>query len=136
VLLPQIEFCVRYPTVGWNLIVFSLLSALGQLFIFYALLVFDSLVCTTITTVRKFMTIVISVVFHHNALSGWQWLSVLMVFGAVAYDAGLLSSASEVLEDNWGVTPQALCCAVEDKRRKSKKDEEDLVFCMQEVETA
>jgi hypothetical protein len=123
VLLPQIEFCVRYPTVGWNLIVFSLLSALGQLFIFYALLVFD-------------MTIVISVVFHHNALSGWQWLSVLMVFGAVAYDAGLLSSASEVLEDNWGVTPQALCCAVEDKRRKSKKDEEDLVFCMQEVETA
>ena len=89
----QLQFCMEYPAVGWNLFLFSLLSAVGQLFIFYSLLVFDSLVCTTITTIRKFMTIVISVVFHGNVLSALQWSSVWMVFGAVAYDAGLLQTA-------------------------------------------
>ena len=86
---PQLAFCVSYPGVGTNLLIFSLVSAVGQLFIFYSLLVFDSLVCTTITTLRKFATIAISVVFHGNVLSVPQWASVCMVFGAVAYDAGV-----------------------------------------------
>jgi UDP-galactose transporter B1 len=77
---------VDYPDVGRNIIIFSIVSAVGQLFIFYSLLVFDSLVCTTITTIRKFMTIVISVAFHGNVLSLVQWLSVAMVFGAIVFD--------------------------------------------------
>lgn len=86
---------------------FSLLSAVGQLFIFYSLLVFDSLVCTTITTIRKFLTIVISVAFHGNVLSVTQWGSVAMVFGAVAYDAGLFTvcQSARVLKLNVSPTP-------------------------------
>ena len=83
----QVQFCVDHPEIGRSVLLFSILSAVGQLFIFYSLLLFDSLVCTTITTTRKFLTIVISVVFHGNVLSTVQWLAVAMVFGAVMYDA-------------------------------------------------
>ncbi len=84
---------MNHPEVGRNVLLFSLLSAVGQLFIFYSLLLFDSLVCTTITTTRKFLTIVISVVFHGNVLSLSQWLAVAMVFGAIMYDSMLGGSS-------------------------------------------
>jgi UDP-galactose transporter B1 len=91
----QVQFLVNYPEIGRSVLLFALLSAVGQLFIFYSLLLFDSLVCTTITTTRKFLTIVISVVFHGNVLSAAQWLAVAMVFGAVMYDAKPPSNRSK-----------------------------------------
>jgi drug/metabolite transporter (DMT)-like permease len=92
----QVQFCIDYPEVGKNVLIFAVLSAVGQLFIFYSLLLFDSLVLSTITTTRKFLTIVISVVFHGNVLSPVQWMAVAMVFGAIMYDAGLGSGGSSV----------------------------------------
>lgn len=93
-LVEGVQFCIDYPEVGKHVLTFALLSAVGQLFIFYSLLLFDSLVLSTITTTRKFLTIVISVVFHGNVLSLVQWLAVAMVFGAIMYDAGVGSSSS------------------------------------------
>ena len=52
---------------------FSVLSALGQNFILMTLYRFDSLVLTTITTTRKFFTILASVVWFGHSLGFWQW---------------------------------------------------------------
>jgi len=47
---------------------------------------FDSLLLTTVTTVRKFTTIVLSDLTYKHGLKAEQWGSVVIVFGAIAYD--------------------------------------------------
>ena len=89
-LIDGVQFCFAHPDVLHQLMMFALLSAMGQLFIFYTLLSFDSLVCVTVTTTRKFLTIVLSVWLHGNRLSGYQWLATLLVFTAIVLDAIVL----------------------------------------------
>lgn len=55
------------------LLAFSLASAVGQNFIFYTITSFNPLVMTTITTTRKFFTIVFSVIFYGHAIGTRQW---------------------------------------------------------------
>ena len=65
---------------------FSLCSAFGQLFIFWTIREFDSLTLSTITTTRKFFTIVTSVVFHGHVLTQGQWVAVGVVFAGLALE--------------------------------------------------
>lgn len=76
-----------HPNLWQTLILFALTSAVGQLFIFYCIREFDSLVLSTITTTRKFFTIVLSiVVYPDNKLNANQWLSVAVVFVGLVID--------------------------------------------------
>lgn len=68
------------------LVWFSLCSAVGQIFIFWTIREFDSLTLSTITTTRKFFTIVASVAFHGNKLNQWQWVAVGVVFAGLAIE--------------------------------------------------
>ncbi len=85
-LTPAVAYLTAHPHLNLQLLLFSITSALGQLFIFYTVLNFDSLVLTTVTTTRKFFTILVSVVAHGHALSPVQWAAVTMVFGAIGLD--------------------------------------------------
>ena len=78
-----------HPDLLWTLATFSLCSGMGQLFIFYTLMEFDPLTLSTITTTRKFATIVYNAVLlpAHNKLNPHQWGCVSVVFAAVALDA-------------------------------------------------
>mmetsp|Transcript_27601 Transcript_27601/g.36206 ORF Transcript_27601/g.36206 Transcript_27601/m.36206 type:complete len:372 (+) Transcript_27601:95-1210(+) len=68
----------------WNPIaVFSITSALGQNFIFFTVSQFDPLVCTTITTTRKFFTVLFSVVMFGHKLSRNHWIAVSLVFAGL-----------------------------------------------------
>lgn len=55
-------------------------ASLGQVFIFLTIHHFSPLTCTTITTTRKFFTILLSVYKFGHVLSVWQWCSVTIVF--------------------------------------------------------
>jgi UDP-galactose transporter B1 len=57
--------------------------AVGQIFIFLTITWYSSLVCTTITTTRKFFTILFSVLYFGHRFNMWQWVSVSMVFGGL-----------------------------------------------------
>lgn len=59
---------------------FAICSALGQNFIFYTIQQFSALACTTITTTRKFFTILVSVVLYNHQLTKMSWIGVLLVF--------------------------------------------------------
>jgi len=83
---PAVAYLAQHPHLNLQLLLFSITSALGQLFIFYTVLNFDSLVLTTVTTTRKFFTILVSVMAHGHALSPVQWAAVTMVFGAIGLD--------------------------------------------------
>jgi UDP-galactose transporter B1 len=61
----------------------NLSASLGQVFIFLTIHHFSPLICTTITTTRKFFTILLSVYKFGHVLDVWQWGSVGLVFGGL-----------------------------------------------------
>ena len=62
---------------------FALMSAIGQHFIFLTVANFNSLILTTITTTRKFFTILLSVFINRNPLAIEQWGSVFLVLAGL-----------------------------------------------------
>jgi len=66
-----------------GLIVLNLAVAVGQIFIFLTITWYSSLVCTTITTTRKFFTILLSVLYFGHHFSITQWISTGLVFSGL-----------------------------------------------------
>eukprot|EP01027_Heterolobosea_sp_BB2_P017045 GEZU01024179.1.p1 GENE.GEZU01024179.1~~GEZU01024179.1.p1 ORF type:complete len:127 (+),score=40.94 GEZU01024179.1:176-556(+) len=85
-LVGAVAFASRYHEVITPLFCAALASGFGQLFIFYSLRVFGALVCSTITTTRKFFTITFSVFLFGHTLSNLQWFGVCLVFGGLTWD--------------------------------------------------
>ncbi|MCL7023162.1 hypothetical protein MKW94_026894 [Papaver nudicaule] len=79
------QFCIKHPEAAWDIFLFCLCGAVGQNFIFLTISRFGSLANTTITTTRKFVSIVVSSLVTGNPLSGKQWGSVMMVFSGLSY---------------------------------------------------
>ena len=82
----QIAYLSAHPNLITTLALFSLCSAFGQIFIFWTILAFDSLTLATITTTRKFFTILMSVVVHGNRLTRNQWVAGGVVFAGLALE--------------------------------------------------
>ncbi|XP_043704688.1 UDP-galactose/UDP-glucose transporter 3-like [Telopea speciosissima] len=80
-----VQFCKQHPEAAWDIFLFCLCGAVGQNFIFLTISRFGSLANTTITTTRKFVSIVVSSLLSGNPLSAKQWGSVFMVFSGLSY---------------------------------------------------
>lgn len=81
-----VSYITANPQVLTYIVLFALTSAAGQNFIFYSIHTFDPLVCSLITTTRKFFTLLASVMLFGNSLSTPQWFGVLLVFSALSVD--------------------------------------------------
>ncbi|GAB9471348.1 Drug/metabolite transporter [Globisporangium polare] len=79
-------FCVENPAILNSVFYFSICSALGQNFIYFTIQQFSALTCTTITTTRKFFTILFSVVWYGHELSGMSWAGVTIVFVGLGWE--------------------------------------------------
>lgn len=75
-----------HPHLLKSLALFSLCSAFGQIFIFWTIRTFDALTLSTITTTRKFFTIVMSVFYFKNPMTPGQWGAVGVVFAALVLE--------------------------------------------------
>lgn len=82
-----ILFCKANPAVIYDVLLFALAGALGQCFIFLTLESFGSLVLVTVTVTRKMFSILLSVFWFGHNLALEQWLSVGLVFLAIAWEA-------------------------------------------------
>ncbi|KAF2092117.1 UAA transporter [Saccharata proteae CBS 121410] len=78
-----LAFVSKYPEVGMDVLLFAACGAVGQVFIFYTLAQFSSLLLVTVTVTRKMLTMVLSVLWFGHSISGMQWLGVGLVFGGV-----------------------------------------------------
>lgn len=76
----------------WAVVLLNGIVSIGQIFIFLTITWYSSLVCTTITTTRKFFTILFSVLHYGHELAVVQWLSILMVFSGLYLNIGASSS--------------------------------------------
>ena len=91
-----ISFCQRHPQIIPEILTFGVASAFGQNFIFITVSEFGPLMCSIMTTTRKFFTILGSVVLFGNTLMTRQWIGTAIVF------AGL------ILNDRFGKTVKAV----------------------------
>jgi UDP-galactose transporter B1 len=80
-------FLTMHREAAWDVVLFCLCGAVGQLFIFFTIKQFGSLVNTLICTTRKFFNILGSVVLNANPLLPQQWWAVGLVF------TGLITSS-------------------------------------------
>jgi UDP-galactose transporter B1 len=85
-MMPGLQFCMDNPSILSEAALFSLCASSGQALILYTLLQFNSLVVVTVTTTRKFFTILLSVVLYGHALAGPQWAGVALVFAGLSLD--------------------------------------------------
>jgi len=67
----------------WLLFQLNLSASLGQVFIFLTIHHFSPLTTTTITTTRKFFTILLSVYQFGHVLDIYQWFSIGLVFAGL-----------------------------------------------------
>ncbi|KAJ8065575.1 hypothetical protein OCU04_006254 [Sclerotinia nivalis] len=79
-------FMQRHPSVWRDVLGFAACGAVGQVFIFYTLSTFSSLLLVTITVTRKMLTMILSVVWFGHKLGGKQWMGVGLVFGGIGVE--------------------------------------------------
>uniref|UniRef100_A0A0A9YLR9 Solute carrier family 35 member B1 n=1 Tax=Lygus hesperus TaxID=30085 RepID=A0A0A9YLR9_LYGHE len=78
-----LEFCRTHPAIVVDIVLYCILSAVGQSLIVWSLFRFNSMTVTVITTTRKFFSILASVLFYRNPLTSHQWFGVLLVFSGI-----------------------------------------------------
>lgn len=81
------NFATRHPIILWQLALLGLAGAVGQLFIFTMVTSFGALPCSITTTVRKFISVVFSIIFYKNPSTAVQWVAIVLVFSALLADA-------------------------------------------------
>ncbi|KAH9898891.1 UAA transporter [Xylariomycetidae sp. FL2044] len=84
-----LDFMARYPAVWADVLGFAACGAVGQVFIFYTLSTFSSVLLVTVTVTRKMFTMILSVVAFGHRLSQMQVLGVGLVFGGIGVEAAI-----------------------------------------------
>jgi len=85
-LVNAIGFVAERPEIIKHIILYGLCGALGQVFVFYVLGNFGSIVLVTITVTRKMMSIILSVIWFKHKLVIGQWIAVAIVFSGITLD--------------------------------------------------
>jgi solute carrier family 35 (UDP-galactose transporter), member B1 len=75
-----LEMLHQCPGLKWDILVFCVCSALGQIMIFQLIKEYGSLMWVTITVTRQLFTIILSVVLFGHSVNVVQWFAVLLVF--------------------------------------------------------
>lgn len=81
-----LDFSFRHPDLFIHLAALAFTGAIGQLFIFMMVAHFGPLPCSIVTTTRKFFTVLFSVIFFGNLITGRQWLGTILVFTGLFAD--------------------------------------------------
>jgi len=82
-----ISFIQRFPYVLTNILWFSILSAVGQLFIFLTVQDFGPLPLSLVTTTRKFFTVLASILYFGNPATSRQYAATVLIFLGLALDS-------------------------------------------------
>lgn len=80
----SLAFFRRHPKALWHLALVTGTGVAGQLFIFLLIAIFGTLTCSTVTTTRKFFSILASVIVNQNPLTRHQWMGVFGVFSGIS----------------------------------------------------
>lgn len=94
-----LKFCSRHPIVIRDLSVVILVGVFGQFCITSIITNFGALPVSIITTIRKFVTVLLSVIIFNNVLSIRQWTAASVIFSALFLDGYFSRKAKEKAKD-------------------------------------
>ncbi|KAI3635741.1 hypothetical protein MIR68_006379 [Amoeboaphelidium protococcarum] len=86
-LLEALKFLSTYPDSVVDVVIFGFFGSVGQLFIFYTLERFGSLVLVTVNVTRKMLSMILSVFWFNHELNLSQWIAVGVVFTGIGLEA-------------------------------------------------
>jgi len=81
-----LSFTLKHPSIFSKMFQFGLMSATGQFFVFFLVRSFSALTLVTVTTTRKFFTVLASIFWFKHSISTGQWASVALVFTGLAWE--------------------------------------------------
>jgi UDP-galactose transporter B1 len=81
-----VSFCIRHTEVLTAMLIYSISSAVGQVFIYYTITQFNPLVLSTVTTTRKIFSTLYSVFRSGMSLAQMQWGGIVLVFGGLVFE--------------------------------------------------
>lgn len=87
-----VYFCIKFPTVVIYLGIILSAGFCGQFFISSIILSFGSLPCSIVTTLRKFSTVLLSILIFQNNLTLQQWIATGIIFSALTLDIFFLGT--------------------------------------------
>jgi solute carrier family 35 (UDP-galactose transporter), member B1 len=83
------QLFLHCPQLQFDILLFCLCAAIGQLFIFAVMKEFGSLMWVTLSITRKLFTIVISIVIFRHQISSLQWLGIVAVFLGMSLEVAM-----------------------------------------------
>ena len=79
-------FLMENHIIIYMIILYSSIDSIGQFLIYRILVNYGTYMIAFVTTIRKFVTIVLSIILFHHILSTVKWFGLVMVFvGAIIY---------------------------------------------------
>jgi solute carrier family 35 (UDP-galactose transporter), member B1 len=91
-------FCAAHPKILTLVVQFSCCSAVGQSFIFYTVAHFDPLICSTVTTTRKIVSVILSLFLKGHSLSPQGAGGVLLAIGGILSEVHAKITSSRKLK--------------------------------------
>ncbi|KAG5684397.1 hypothetical protein PVAND_013632 [Polypedilum vanderplanki] len=82
-----VNFCIRHPSVLLHLGVLVIVGSLGQFLISRMISNFGALPLSIVMTIRKFITVFLSVIIYDNELSLRKWIAAGIIFLALIIDS-------------------------------------------------
>jgi len=78
-----LRFIATHPASFWSVLVLSITSATGQLFIFYTIKRFGPIVFTIMMTTRQMFSMILSCIYYGHSLGFFAVIGALVVFGTL-----------------------------------------------------
>ena len=85
-LAPSIAFCLLNPDALLFVILIGTLQVFGQISVYYVIANFKQHIYPLISTTRKIVTILVSILAFSHSLNVAQWLSLALVFSGMGFE--------------------------------------------------
>ena len=82
----QLRFCIRHPTVIIDILALGALQVLGQVAIYYVVANFKQHMFPLISTTRKVLTVLLSIIVYKHRMNMAHWGAIVLVFGGLSYE--------------------------------------------------
>jgi drug/metabolite transporter (DMT)-like permease len=80
------EFVWEHPTVMYDILGISFINFFVQMFVYYIIQKFKQHVAPFVITIRKILSVVISIFWFNHSIHLVQWFGIVVVFSAAAFD--------------------------------------------------
>lgn len=84
--LPIFYYIYDHPTFAIDLVLNAFMSSLTQLFVYYLIQKFRQHIVPFVITIRKILSVVISILWFHHSIGPVQWVGIVIVFMAAVFD--------------------------------------------------